>query len=327
MHYTYCPHCGNKLIDKNIGDEGLLPYCTNCKEPFWDTFNTSIICAVINEDNQIALLQQNYVSTTNYVLVAGMIKSGETSEETLKREVLEELGLSPISYQYINSYYYEKKTLLMNGFLVRVNKADFVLSNEVDNATWVPLQDAAKYLREGGIAWKLVQEIVSNKLYIGNTCIRSTVKAIIRHKEHILLNKCYDKNNGHYYSLPGGGQNKYESMYDALKRECLEETGYSISNIKFLGICEEICDNNDTRANYSVYAHKFYHIFQCELESEIQRELTEKDDMQVSTQWIKEDEIDNIRILPTVLAENIKQLLKETVALDMGSIHIPYNHG
>ena len=40
--------------------------------------------------------------------------------------------------------------------------------------------------------------------------VRSTAKAIIIHNDKILLNKCYDKNNGHYYSLPGGGQEKYE---------------------------------------------------------------------------------------------------------------------
>lgn len=34
--------------------------------------------------------------------------------------------------------------------------------------------------------------------------IRSTVKAIILHKNKILLNKCYDKYNGEYFILPGG---------------------------------------------------------------------------------------------------------------------------
>ena len=55
--------------------------------------------------------------------------------------------------------------------------------------------------------------------------VRSTAKAIIIDNNKVLLNKCYDKYNGDYYSLPGGGQDKYESIYDAVLRECKEETG------------------------------------------------------------------------------------------------------
>ena len=61
MHFKYCPHCGNKLIEKEIGDEGLIPFCEKCEIPLWDTYTTSIIAAVINENNEIALLKQNYV--------------------------------------------------------------------------------------------------------------------------------------------------------------------------------------------------------------------------------------------------------------------------
>lgn len=50
MRFTYCPHCGNKLIKKEIGDEWLIPYCSCCKIPLWDMFTTSIIAAVVNEN-------------------------------------------------------------------------------------------------------------------------------------------------------------------------------------------------------------------------------------------------------------------------------------
>ena len=66
--------------------------------------------------------------------------------------------------------------------------------------------------------------------------VRSTAKAIIIDNDKVLLNKCFDKNNGHYYSLPGGGQDKYESIYDAVIRECKEETGYNVIPERFCGI-------------------------------------------------------------------------------------------
>lgn len=163
MKIKYCPVCGSEAIQKEIGDEGLMPFCPTCQAPLWDYFNTSIICAVVNEYNEIALLRQNYVSTTNYVCVAGHMKSAESAEETVKREVNEEIGQEVNQLIYIRSYPYEKKNLLMLGFLAKVNKKEFKLSGEVDNVEWFPLEEAPAKLREGGIAWQLVREINDRK--------------------------------------------------------------------------------------------------------------------------------------------------------------------
>lgn len=57
MHFIYCPYCGGKLISKEIGDEGNIPFCDSCNIPLWDMFTTSIIAAVVNEYREIALLR------------------------------------------------------------------------------------------------------------------------------------------------------------------------------------------------------------------------------------------------------------------------------
>ena len=163
MKANYCFICGSEAIQKEIGDEGLMPFCPKCQMPLWDCFYSSIICAVVNEYNEIALLIQNYVSTTNYVCVAGHMKSGESAEETVKREVKEEIGQDVNDLIYIRSYPYEKKNLLMLGFLAKVNKKEFKLSGEVDNVEWFPIEEAPGKLREGGIAWQLVKEINERK--------------------------------------------------------------------------------------------------------------------------------------------------------------------
>lgn len=169
MHFKYCPHCGKKAEMKEIGDEGLIPYCEQCEMPLWDMFNTSVIAAVVNECGEIALLRQNYVSTTNYVCVAGIMKPGESAEETVAREIGEELGLQVKSLEYVKSYPYEKKGMLMLGFKAVVEKKDFALSKEVDTAEWVILEDALDLLREGGIAWQLVKTIMRTR---ESTCQR-----------------------------------------------------------------------------------------------------------------------------------------------------------
>lgn len=66
--------------------------------------------------------------------------------------------------------------------------------------------------------------------------IRSTAKAIITNKDKVLLNKCFDQHNGEYYSLPGGGQHTYETLHEAVIRECFEETGYCVIPKRFVAL-------------------------------------------------------------------------------------------
>lgn len=160
MRFTFCPHCGSKLISKEIGDEGFIPYCESCEIPLWDMFTTSIITAVVNEYNEVALLRQNYVSTTNYVCVAGIMKLGESAEETVIREVKEEIGQDVESLSFVRSFPYEKKEMLMLGYKAVVKKKDFTLSGEVNSVKWVPFEDALPLLREGSIAWQLVKSVI-----------------------------------------------------------------------------------------------------------------------------------------------------------------------
>ena len=164
MRITFCPHCGSKLIPRLIGDEGMIPYCESCKVPLWDMFTTCIIAAVINENREVALLRQNYVSETNYVCVAGVMKLGESAEEAAIREIREEIGQEVQSLEFVKSYPYEKKEMLMLGFKATVKKAPLNLSGEVDAASWEPYEDALEKLRPGSIAWQLVKHVIEEKI-------------------------------------------------------------------------------------------------------------------------------------------------------------------
>ena len=160
MHFIYCPYCGTKLIGKEIGDEGIIPYCEKCSIPLWDMFTTSVIAAVVNEYREVALLRQSYISTTKYVCVAGIMKIGETAEDAVIREVKEEIGQDVETLEFISSYSYEKKEMLMLGYKATVKKRDFKLSREVDFVEWVKYDNALSLLREESIAWKLVKTVI-----------------------------------------------------------------------------------------------------------------------------------------------------------------------
>ena len=152
--------------------------------------------------------------------------------------------------------------------------------------------------------------------------IRSTAKAIIYHEGKILLNRCFDKQNGAYYSLPGGGQNQYESLEEAVIRECREETGYWVIPIRFAALYEEICDGEAARTNWPEYSHRINHVFLCELASDQQEIPTELDLSQLSSEWVEVSSLSETKFLPQVLGDRIQEIIKKDTALFLGTMHI-----
>jgi len=157
--------------------------------------------------------------------------------------------------------------------------------------------------------------------------VRSTVKAIILDNGKVLLNRCYDEPNGDYYSLPGGGQEQYETLYDALVRECLEETGYTVEPLRFAALMEEICDSAFIRETYPEYAHKMLHLFVCRLASREVKKPTETDSSQIASEWVDLEDVKELNLLPKAVKAHFAELIESERAVFLGSEHIPVNHG
>ena len=157
--------------------------------------------------------------------------------------------------------------------------------------------------------------------------VRSTVKAIILHEGKVLLNRCRDPWNGEYYSLPGGGQEQYETLFEAMRRECCEETGYDVEPLRFCALMEEICQDPYIRETYPQYAHKMLHLFVCRLASEQRGEPTETDEWQVGEEWVAPEDVKNRNLLPKAVREHFSELIGSEQAVFLGSSFITHNHG
>ena len=157
--------------------------------------------------------------------------------------------------------------------------------------------------------------------------VRSTVKAVILHEDRVLLNRCRDANNGEYYSLPGGGQEQFETMAEAILRECLEETGYTVEPVRFCALMEEICLDPFIREHYLPYAHKMLHLFLCKLASPERVEPTQTDESQVAIEWVPVEDIPNSNLLPKEVRAAFTQLITQETPQFLGSVYLEHNHG
>lgn len=157
--------------------------------------------------------------------------------------------------------------------------------------------------------------------------IRNSAKAIIIDNNKMLVNKnqnsmgdmCYGLPNGAiYYDLPGGGQNQYETLEEAVIRECMEESGYTVRVDRLAAIYEEISMNHEFRAKYEQYAHKVHFVFICHLADERLKAPAEKDLDMLESEWINIEDIKNIPLYPLMINTSLDLLLKTNATLYLG---------
>ena len=159
----YCYECGNKLINKELENEGIIPYCEKCGEYRFPIFSTAVSMIVENQDKTKILLIQQYGSKDN-ILVAGYISKGESAEQAVIREVKEETGLDITELSYNKSEYFPKTNTLMINFVCTAADDDLsgVDSAEVDKAAWFSRSEAAEKIRPGSLAKKFLMNYLAD---------------------------------------------------------------------------------------------------------------------------------------------------------------------
>ena len=146
--------------------------------------------------------------------------------------------------------------------------------------------------------------------------IRNSAKAIVLYNGRILLNRCTSR-FGDYFALPGGGQNPGETLLEAVRREVLEETGYSVKPVRLSGIYERIAERPGF-ADDNI-CHKLYFVFLCRLLNEQQIAPTERDKFQIGLEWINLKDIPTSNMFPHAIRDNINSLIGSGETIYIGS--------
>ena len=152
--------------------------------------------------------------------------------------------------------------------------------------------------------------------------IRSTAKAIILRDGKVLLNRSMGERIGEYYSLPGGGQHRFEALEDAVRRECLEETGLHVKILRLAAVCEEIWESPEMREAHPDYCHRMLQIFLCEIdESYPPEEAKELDYQMIEAVWVPLNEVDALPLEPRPLTKQMRAVIDGTAPLFLGTVH------
>ena len=132
---------------------------------------------------------------------------------------------------------------------------------------------------------------------------RNSAKAVILRSGKILLNRC-ESRFGEYYTLPGGGQKDGETLPETVRREVLEETGYSVTPMRMSGIYERVSDGREEGL-----CHKIYYIFLCRLDSPQTVTPIEIDRFQIGSEWVPLREVAMRNLFPRAIRDNISAFI------------------
>ena len=152
----YCIECGNKLIEKYLDKEGIIPFCTRCNEFRFPLYNVAVSMIVINKETSKILLIKQYGKDRN-ILVAGYVSKGEALEDAVKREIKEETNMTVSSIKYNRSEYFAPSNTLMCNYTVLVdNDKELKVNEEIDSYNWYLKEDARKQIMPNSLASKFL---------------------------------------------------------------------------------------------------------------------------------------------------------------------------
>ncbi len=132
----YCSRCG-KLIRPSVKIRSLK--CT-CGNEVFPTIAPAVIIGLLNKDHTKIMLTKYRIGYNNYALVAGYTEIGETFEDTVRREVMEEVGLSVNNVCYYKSQPWGLSGSVLAGFWADISDSDDnpnVDLEELKLAKWV----------------------------------------------------------------------------------------------------------------------------------------------------------------------------------------------
>lgn len=103
--------------------------CTNCGKQVWPSLATAII-VLIRRGEEVLLVHARNFKGDFYGLVAGFVETGETLEEAVHREVMEETGLTITNLKYFGSQPWPYPSGLMVGFTADYVSGEIHLQKE-----------------------------------------------------------------------------------------------------------------------------------------------------------------------------------------------------
>ncbi len=158
----FCGKCGTKTQQKP--DERAV-ICPACHSVFFPKISPAIIVAITCHDKILLARNTNFTGGW-YSLIAGYVDIGETLEETVTREVKEEVGLDVKNIRYYTSQPWPLSGSMMIGFTAEADENQTIVTDnkEIAEAAWFTRGNLPNHPLTISIAGEMIEKFEKGKL-------------------------------------------------------------------------------------------------------------------------------------------------------------------
>lgn len=156
----FCGSCGQKT------QRSLTEYaktCPNCSTLIFPPVFPAMVVLIWRE-NEILLARSPHFPSEVYSILAGFVEPGETLEQTVRREVREEVGISIKNLTYVASQPWPFVSNLMLGFTAEYDKGDIQVNHaELEDAKWFSLEKLPKLPKPMTLSRQIIDTHIAKK--------------------------------------------------------------------------------------------------------------------------------------------------------------------
>ncbi|MCH9671691.1 MAG: NAD(+) diphosphatase [Gammaproteobacteria bacterium] len=154
----FCGSCGSPTTSQ---DADRSKFCAQCRLPVYPRLSPSIIVLVTKGDQMLLARNAAWGPNGFYSTLAGFVEPGESIEETVHREVHEEVGVQVKNLRYLGSQSWPFPNSLMLGFHAEYASGEFQYHDaEIADAKWFHIDELPKVPARFAISRWLIDDYI-----------------------------------------------------------------------------------------------------------------------------------------------------------------------
>lgn len=157
-NHKFCSHCGHET---EVHPLEYAMICPTCRYRQYPRVQPCVITIITRGEDEILLAQSVRNKGKMYGLIAGFVEVGETLEDAVRRETLEEVGLHLKNIRYLASQPWPFPSNLMLAFHAEYESGDIKLQEEeISDARFFKFDELPEIPFKGSIAHSMIIHVL-----------------------------------------------------------------------------------------------------------------------------------------------------------------------
>jgi NAD+ diphosphatase len=157
-HHRFCGRCGAATVRK---ENELARVCPRCGLQQFPRISPAVIVRIERGD-QLLLARSPHFAPGVYSTLAGFVEPGESLEDTVRREIREEVGVTVTNIRYFGSQPWPFPHSLMIGFVADWESGEIQpQEGEIEDAGWFGVDSMPGLPSRFSIARALIDEFLA----------------------------------------------------------------------------------------------------------------------------------------------------------------------